>query len=624
MLCARRAPSSPRAAVLLLLLGVLAIARASSAVAQPKTLGDDTIPSRQDVGVLGVGPLAALRRLVPPPSSPSLLLRWAQAAAARWAGVVWPGPAVSSSPDHHRTTSNPGSDALAGDPADGSGGAGPGADAAARAPGLGWPQELTWQGPTPGPASLGFGACYDAAADGLDAPAQARGGSAPSSGGRGQGGGEGEGGGSGTRPPVVFLPPLTGTELQARLEDKPANAHWWCARSTPGWFRLWPSLQSLLPGQFACYVDNLRLVAGPGPDPARPPLGVAVRVGPVLGPGDGGGAGPSPLGPWDTVCSRLKALGWGEAQLKTHAYDWRLSPASWRLPGGAFWALRAQIEAAVAAAGGRRAVLLGLSLGGSYGAAFLGSDVVDEAWKAKHVEKLVTISGVWGGTPRSVWDLVSGRLEGLETLLDRAAVRALMRGLPSLAWTFPSPDVFPAAAERAPEPGAEGQGPTMLHAGAARAPGPGAAGQGAAGSGGGGQPPLLVNTALGRSYGAADMGRALGDAGAADAAAFWAASLPYITAPAPNVTTHCFYSYGLPTAASLTYAKADFSDQSPAVRYSDGDVTVPYASLAACRGWAARQSAPVHSYSYYGVVHAQLTDTAEALDDIVAAIAGSG
>ena len=51
----------------------------------------------------------------------------------------------------------------------------------------------------------------------------------------------------------------------------------------------------------------------------------------------------------------------------------------------------------VARSGGRRVVLLGLSLGASYGAAFLASPLLDDAWREAHVERLVTISGGrWG------------------------------------------------------------------------------------------------------------------------------------------------------------------------------------------------------------------------------------
>ncbi|KAG2484003.1 hypothetical protein HYH03_017170 [Edaphochlamys debaryana] len=709
------------AVLLLLLLLVAALAYIPGLNPRLRARTSAAAKATRGVGLMGVGPLSAVNPLAPPFSWPSSLLRWAQWLVTQTLGPLWASLFdPQATPWEQPTSDSPSPEA---------------------APGSGV-QELRWEGQ--GRAPVGWGLCYDGAADGLGSPqqratsptatssetpsggtdialrlggsqmaaiatgaaaaaaaaagaagsgvaaaghkggggtdggpattaaaaalelepsqrlhgprpaaaaaaaaaanpaaaaaaatatpvtasaaaaaaaagnaaarrilaggVQARGGAgavdgagagAGGAGGGAQGGAHAESTEGGGRPPVIYIPALTGTELEAKLDDKPSAPRWWCARSTRGWFHLWLALRMALPGQFACYVDNLRLIPGAGPNPAQSPPGVSVRLGAPLGPQDGGS------GPWSTVYGRLRALGWDEQALVRHAYDWRLSPASWRLPGGAFWLLRAQIEAAVAAAGGRRAVLLGLSMGGTYAAAFLGSDVVDEAWKAKHVEKLVTISGTWGGTPRAIWDLLSGRLEGYEALLGRESVRALLRGLPAFNWNLPSPDVFPAASaeEQSPGPRAERQGP--------------------AGSGGGGQPPLLVNTALGRSYGAADMGRALGDAGAHDAAAFWAASLPYITAPAPNVSTHCFYSYGLPTATHFTFSKPDFSDLPPDVRYSDGDVTVPYASLAACRGWAARQSAPVRSYSYYGVVHAQLTDTAEALDDIVAAIAGS-
>ncbi|GFR40032.1 hypothetical protein Agub_g568, partial [Astrephomene gubernaculifera] len=92
-------------------------------------------------------------------------------------------------------------------------------------------QELDWEG-----------ACYDAAADGLMAPGGSAGGSSSSSSGQAPttttttAAGVAAEPGSRSRPPVIFLPPLTGTELQGRLDGKPSVPRWWCSRRTSGWF----------------------------------------------------------------------------------------------------------------------------------------------------------------------------------------------------------------------------------------------------------------------------------------------------------------------------------------------------------------------------------------------------
>ena len=107
------------------------------------------------------------------------------------------------------------------------------------------------------------------------------------------------------------------------------------------------------------------------------------------------------------------------------------------------------------------------------------------------------------------------------------------------------------------------------------------------------------------------------------AAGFWRSAVPDLQAQPPGVPLYCFYSYGLPSAARMTFRTANFSDL-PAVEFGNGDVTVPYASLALCRSWGRRQAAPVRAFSYYGLVHATLTSSADALEDIVDAVAGGG
>ncbi|KAG2431309.1 hypothetical protein HYH02_013440 [Chlamydomonas schloesseri] len=484
----------------------------------------------------------------------------------------------------------------------------------------------------------------------------ASGSGAGSGAGRDGGGGGAGSGADGGWSPVLYLAPLTGTGLQARLKN---NADW---------FTLWPALTSVLPPAFPCYADNLRLEpargAACGPQanattvcPVSPP-GVEVRLGSAFGEGGGGGEGEGSdgggrsagameeLGPWGAVASRLRQLGWPSELLEVHPYDWRLNPAAWRRPGGDFARLKDTIERLVAAAGGRRVVLYGVSLGASYAAAFLdtrahgpaaaeaaaagGGPAVSEEWKAAHVERLVSSSGVWEGTAHSVWDLLSGRLEGLEAVLDRAAARQLVRGLPSLTWTFPTP-AFTVQTRTPGTAGTAGRRPTGAvaqqqadeegpHEGTAQDGVPHAEAQEAQ--------VVVMNAATGRNYTAAQLGQALKDAGGEEAAAFWEAALPDMSPPSPNITVYCFYSYGLTAPVRLTYSTADFvSDSSPSVLYGNGDVTAPYESLAACRRWAAAQppdTAPVHAMSYYGIVHAQLTMVPAALDDIVAAVAVAG
>lgn len=76
-----------------------------------------------------------------------------------------------------------------------------------------------------------------------------------------------------SRPPIAFIPPLGGVQLQTRLSGAAAR-HFWCPRSTGGAWRLsWLNLATLLPGLFPCWADNFRsLRLGSACRPTNQPL----------------------------------------------------------------------------------------------------------------------------------------------------------------------------------------------------------------------------------------------------------------------------------------------------------------------------------------------------------------
>lgn len=72
---------------------------------------------------------------------------------------------------------------------------------------------------------------------------------------------------------------------------------------------------------------------------------------------------------------------------------------------------------------------------------------------------------------------------------------------------------------------------------------------------------------------------------------------------APGVEVHCLYGSGVSTVERLLYEKSGGLDGSLKLETGDGDGTVNYRSLAACKQWTGLQSEGIHATELYNVDH---------------------
>lgn len=72
---------------------------------------------------------------------------------------------------------------------------------------------------------------------------------------------------------------------------------------------------------------------------------------------------------------------------------------------------------------------------------------------------------------------------------------------------------------------------------------------------------------------------------------------------APEVEVHCLYGTGVATVERLLYEKSGGLDGTPKLENGDGDGTVNYRSLAACKQWSGLQSAQIHTMELDNVDH---------------------
>lgn len=86
---------------------------------------------------------------------------------------------------------------------------------------------------------------------------------------------------------------------------------------------------------------------------------------------------------------------------------------------------------------------------------------------------------------------------------------------------------------------------------------------------------------------------------------------------APDVELHCLYGTGIATVQRLNYEKSSGLDGTPKLETGDGDGTVNYRSLAACKEWASLQKEPVRAVELPNVDHMAVLSHSQVLKYIL-------
>ena len=370
--------------------------------------------------------------------------------------------------------------------------------------------------------------------------------------------------------PVAFVPGLMGTALRYGVKDREKSPNPFCRRNVPDGTLFWPPTKDMvMPQRFSCLCANLQLVCDDLSDTSetgcfRPKMkGVNISV-------DGSYASVMSLDntsaiwqPWADALVAANPTYVQGRDIVGLPYDWRLGPDAWAAPGGDFDRTKAAIEAAVAANGGLAAVVVSISMGGPYFAAFC--QHVSQEWKDANVHAFLSLSGVYSGSSLSFLNMLTGAFGTAKIppfVLDE--FKDMTRSLGSLPWLLPSSPTFPPD-----ETFVSVQDPPS-------------------------------------NYTANDFGSLLETAGATQAAKLWKRYKDVSGLNlAPNVTTYCVSGYGKSTLQSLTFASADFKMKKiVGAGMVDGDGTVATPSLRVCDAWAAVQRAPVFPVHVPNMTHA--------------------
>ncbi|CAO2204670.1 unnamed protein product [Urochloa humidicola] len=345
--------------------------------------------------------------------------------------------------------------------------------------------------------------------------------------------------------PIVLVPGVSCSELEARLTDAYVPSTPRCgAMKGRGWFGLWANVSDLPAHHYVeCFMEQMSLVYDPAAGDYRNLPGVETRVR-NFGSTRGFQRNPERKD-WclEVLRHELERIGYRDGDTLFGApYDLRHAPPA---PGqksevfsGYFKQLTRLIEDASRNNHGRKVILFGHSFGGTVALEFLRSTPM--AWRDEHIKHLVLAAALppAGGFMEAVEFFVSGSGLLYVPTTTPLTLRPMWRSFESSVSNFPSPAVF---GRRAP----------------------------------------LVITGR-RNYTAADMEELLAAVGSGAAAEpFRRRTVPKQQASrfeAPMVPTTCVNGVRNDTPEQLVYW--DF-DAGPEIVYGYGDGTINLASMLA-------------------------------------------
>ncbi|EFC43953.1 predicted protein [Naegleria gruberi] len=265
--------------------------------------------------------------------------------------------------------------------------------------------------------------------------------------------------------------------------------------------------------------------------------------------------------------------------LRGFTYDWRVGVrerANDSLSlGGDYFKLQKLVEETFKL-NGRKVSLLGHSMGGPFLQYFL-ANFVSQDWKDRYIYKYIPVAGPFDGTSFSLILYVTGTNWQFPGFKPENA-KKLLRQYPSIL--FMTPTQFPYK-----YPFFSYKGNVSYH------------------------------------VDLSDIEKFLTDAQVSNGVALYHheySQYKHNRLNAPNVTTHCMYGYGTPTATRVRYTGnkelkdlnyMDVLHNTTVVNSEDGDGTVPIYSLELCDQFAKSQKKPVHVHRFANETHSDIINS---------------
>jgi len=239
------------------------------------------------------------------------------------------------------------------------------------------------------------------------------------------------------RAPLVIVPGLGGSVLEAKLHNRPAARD--CSRNSH-WYTIWASVVQGV-ARYDCFQDNLQLYTNKSSTYGLSNYtGVSIRPRDYGGTGgieySNAGTGEPPIAYMHALVKRLEKKGY------VAGVSVRAATNDFRIVGNAaaldyeYAKLKNLIEDTFRLNNGSKVHLLSHSLGGPLANLFL-TTFVDQVWKETFIASHIMLSAVLLGSPVAIYAALSGpRYDYVPQFLPSLVV-PLIRTFPSIIWMWP-------------------------------------------------------------------------------------------------------------------------------------------------------------------------------------------
>jgi lysophospholipase III len=207
--------------------------------------------------------------------------------------------------------------------------------------------------------------------------------------------------------------------MDARL-NKSASVHIFCQKTTKDFFNIWLNLELLVPLVIDCWIDNVKLTYDNVTRTTRNQDGVETRI-----PGWGTSEVVEWLDPslastgsyFKDIGNSLVGMGYKRGlSMRGAPYDFRKGPSkmnrdeiqsqqsrkSFFVDENSQWFvdMKALVEETFSQNNNTPVSLIVHSMGAPMSLLFLQRQ--DKAWKAKHIARIISLAGAWGGSAKAV------------------------------------------------------------------------------------------------------------------------------------------------------------------------------------------------------------------------------